>query len=169
MIHQLDTPEAVQKAMLAGLIAPISMAQCAYVHGDKMVEAFLRWDELRADLKSASDVLVEFAGKHVWEQAQSAVEHIAYLRRAANIAAYHERAAYAVSQQDRRELERARRLLANCAIVMRANDPGNARVFFGPDITNPTIEEQGHEQVARQTGGPAGTQQERSEGQEGVL
>ena len=66
---------------------------------------------LRGDIHTTGDVLWEFAGERVWQQAQSAVQHIAYLRRAVNIAQYNEKCASDVIQQDRREIARLRRLL----------------------------------------------------------
>ena len=66
---------------------------------------------LRGDIHTTGDVLWEFAGANIWQQAQSAVQHIAYLRRAVNIAQYNEKCASDVIQQDRREIARLRRLL----------------------------------------------------------
>lgn len=72
---------------------------------------FAELRELRGDLKSADEVLVEFAGKYLWQKAQNAVEHIAYLRRELNISKYNERAAHDVCQQALRELEALRKQL----------------------------------------------------------
>ncbi len=79
--RSLQDPEAVHVAMLRGTIARISMRQCAHLYGDRVMEAFNRWDELRGDIKTASDVLVDFEGTSIWEQAQGAVEEIESLRR----------------------------------------------------------------------------------------
>lgn len=150
MLPQLETPDAVQRAMLSGAIAPISMAQCAYLHGDKMVQAFLRWDELRGDLKITSDVLVDYAGKHVWEQAQKAVEQIEWLRRELKISQYNENAALTVDAQNEAELTALRQRLRRARECMEANDPINARKIFGKQS-----EGDGNEQNARQTAGAA--------------
>lgn len=104
MIPGLDTPELVHVAMLRGTIATISLRQCAHVHGDKVMEQFNRWDELRGDLKTTSDVLIDFAGEHAWQQAQSAVQHIEWLKRELSISQYNERAATEVVQQQRKEI-----------------------------------------------------------------
>ena len=100
----LNTPEKVHAAMLAGDIAPITMRQCADVHGPGYVQAFIRWDELRGDIKLTSDVLIDFPGEHVWQQAQNAVEHIEWLKAELQISRYQERAALDCLAQNNRHL-----------------------------------------------------------------
>jgi hypothetical protein len=86
LVRQLETVErsllsndAVHVAMLRGTIARISMSQCAHTWGEKMVEDWNRASELRADLKTVSDVLRDYEGHHVWEQAQECVETVSAL------------------------------------------------------------------------------------------
>lgn len=105
MIPGLDTPEKVHVAMLRGQIAPITMAQCAHIHGDKMMEAFNRWEELRGDVKTVSDILVDFKGEHAWQQAQNAVAHIEWLKNELKISKYNERAVLDALAQTNRQLK----------------------------------------------------------------
>lgn len=156
----LDTPELVHVAMLRGTIAQISMSQCAHVWGDKMVEAFNRWDELRGDIKLTSDILGDFAGEHVWEQAQNAVEHIEYLKRQTWIAENNEKAAFACMEQDRAELMAARSKLRLAKACLEEADPVAARVIFGKPYEGGT-----HDQTQEQGQGAA--QQEREEDEPG--
>jgi len=100
----LQDPDTVHVAMLRGTIAMISMRQCAHLHGDKMMEAFNRWDELRGDLKMVSDVLMDFPGATVWQQAQHAVKYIEWLKMELKISQYNERATLDALAQNNRHL-----------------------------------------------------------------
>jgi hypothetical protein len=64
-------------------------------------------DQLRGDLKTTADVLQDFEGEHVWQQAQNAL----------------------------RKLQDAEMTLGRCRAVMECNDPGNARDIFGDPLT----------------------------------
>ena len=127
MIPELDTPERVMNAMLRGDVAPITMNQCANVHGYRMVQAFADIHELWDDVKYALDALFEFKGGTMREKANSILQHFEYLQLARQIAETNERAARAVVLQDREEL-----------LALRAR------------FTNETIGGHDHEQVARQ-------------------
>ena len=68
-------------AMLRGEVAPITMNQCAHVHGYKMVQAFADIHELWDDVKYALDALFEFKGGTMREKTISIIQHFEYLQR----------------------------------------------------------------------------------------
>jgi TolA-binding protein len=76
----LADPEQIHYQMLRGAIARISMSQCAHTWGAQAVAEWNRAQELRADLKTVSDVLKDYEGDHVWQQAQDAIENIHDMR-----------------------------------------------------------------------------------------
>lgn len=76
----LADPEQLHYQMLRGVIARISMAQCAHTWGAKAVEEWNRSQELRADLKTVADVLQDYEGEYVWQKAQEAIENIVEMR-----------------------------------------------------------------------------------------
>jgi hypothetical protein len=157
VIAGLDTPELVHVAMLRGTIAPISMRMCAHIQGDAAMEAFNRWDELRGDIKLTSDILVDFAGAHVWEQAQNAVEHIAWLKRELQISQYNESAAHAVLEDERKEWMATRSMLRYARAYL-ADVPNVPKWLMGNSQHGG-----GHDEQARQTSGLTGTEQKRTE------
>jgi hypothetical protein len=147
MMPGLDTSELVHVAMLRGTIAPISMAQCAHVHGYKTMKAFDEADELWHDIQIALDALHEFKGRSMAEKAQTILEWAEYMRLALKNAETTERAALATAAQNARELERYRRLLANYLL--------DARDHNGPQpLTEPNKEGFTNVEEARQTTGP---------------
>ena len=92
------------------------------------------FDRMRGDLKTTSDVLMDFAGKHVWQQAQNAVDHIDWLKRELALSQYNEKAARRVAEVNAHEVEGLKRLLARGGF---------------------------HVEEARQESGSSGSQQER--------
>ena len=68
---------------------------------------------VRDELEFTRELLGDFAGAHVWEKAQAAIERIAWLKRALAISEYNERAAHAVIRQEIHENERLRQRLAH--------------------------------------------------------
>lgn len=97
-------PEEVLAAMLRGTVAGITMRACAKWHGPDMLDRFNRYEEMYGDLKTTSDVLIDFPGEHVWQQAQSAIAHIDWLKNELRISQYNERAALDVIAQNNRHL-----------------------------------------------------------------
>lgn len=167
MITDLDTPERVHYAMLEGRLPRITMMMCAHTWGAQTVMDLAKANELRGDIKTASDVLIDYDGDSIWQQAQSAVAKIDWLTNELKISKRNEHAFMQVLEQERKqrrpvdslpltgneraELFALRSKLRYAKIFMEANDPLNARFLFGP-----TTEEEGHEQTARQTTGLTG-------------
>lgn len=87
-------------AMLRGDVAPITMNQCANVHGYKMVQAFADIHELWDDVKYALDALCEFRGGTMREKAISVIAHFDYLKMSVQIAETNEKAAQAAFMQE---------------------------------------------------------------------
>jgi uncharacterized protein YcbK (DUF882 family) len=66
--------------MCKGLIARISMSQCAHTHGEQMVAQWNHAQETLAELQAAADVLENYEGDHVWQMAEKAMDEIYELR-----------------------------------------------------------------------------------------
>lgn len=87
-------------AMLRGDVAPITMNQCAHVHGYRMVQAFADIHELWDDVKYALDALCEFRGGTMREKAINVIAQFDYLRMSLQIAENNEKAAQASFMQE---------------------------------------------------------------------
>ena len=61
-------------------------------------------DALMRDLMHTSQVLIDFEGRNVWQQAQRAVEHIIWLQNELRISKYNERATLDALAQSNRHL-----------------------------------------------------------------
>lgn len=150
MITELDTPERVHYAMLSGQIARITMMQCAHTWGAQTVMDLAKANELRGDLKTVSDVLIDYDGDTPWQQAQAALAEIQWLKNELMISQKNEYAFKQVLEQEQAAMFALRSKLRLARACMEANDHLNARVIFGP---YPSTEEHDHEQDARQTAG----------------
>ena len=131
MITELDSAERVHYAMLKGMIPRITMMQCAHTWGAETVMDLVKAGELRGELKSVSDVLAEYDGKTLTEQAQCVLTHVEWLKNELKISQKNELAVRAVLMQEQQEIRRLRTTLRLARETMNTNDPINARDIFG--------------------------------------
>lgn len=144
---ELNSAERVHYAMLKGELPRITLMQCAHTWGAETVMELTHANELRADLKNVSDVLIDYDEPSPWQQAQAAVAEVQWLKNELMISQKNEYACRQVLVQEQAELQRVNRLLRVAKECMFTNDPLNARNIFGR-----RNEEEGHED-ARQTSG----------------
>jgi hypothetical protein len=131
MNEPLDSAERVHYAMLKGDLPRITLMQCAHTWGAQEVEKLRTSNELRADLKNVSDVLIDYDEPSPYQQARAAVAEVQWLKNELMISQKNEYACRQVLVQEQAEIRRLRTTLREARECMNANDPINARDIFG--------------------------------------